>query len=277
VLGLQGSSRRDARVAVAHDAGELNLESRDALALLRNGAFHRVSQLARRNSCGFLLGEARVDGGESRFQRAQILALNVCFCDRARKIALARCEGLTLRELRGLEGCNARVALNNVGGERDDGVVQESGVAFYLADLLVTPRKRSAQVVHLFVEGYDAGVARAQLRLQFGNFLRAAAQIALQFPQAHFAVAQGVIKTRQQRIEDRAPALKRAQRLQISRAARLQFTHFGLRGFHCAFARGQFGIERTFARMQRTGCRVTLFDREPLLLAACFGLRQRRA
>ena len=82
-----------------------------------------------------------------------------------------------------------------------------------------------------------------------GNFLRAAAEFALQLAQAHFAVAEGVIKTREQRIEDRAPALERAQRLQISRAARLQLPYFLLRGFHCSFARGQFGIERTFARV----------------------------
>ena len=57
VLGLQGRRSHDARVTLAYDSCELDFESRDALALLRNGSFHRVAQLARRNSGGFLLGD----------------------------------------------------------------------------------------------------------------------------------------------------------------------------------------------------------------------------
>ena len=207
VLGLQGSRRGDARIAVAHHASELDLESRDALALLRNRGFHRVSQLARGESCGFLLGEARVDSGERRFERSQILALHVRLGERARKIAFALSESLTLRELRGLEGCDARVPLGNVCGERDDVVVQESGVTFYLADLLVAPRQRSTQVGHLFVEADDARVALAQLRLQVGNFLRAAAEFALQLAQAHFAAcAASTARSRAASLASSAPS-----------------------------------------------------------------------
>ncbi len=159
--------------------------------------------------CGsFFLGKTRVGGRERRFQRAQSLALHFVLGHRLRKLALTIVESLALRQLRGLQGGDAGITLRNRRGQCNDGVIQECGVALDLADLLVTPRERAAEIAHLFVERCDACIARAQLRLQFTHFLRAAAEFALQTLQARFAVTDRMIESGEQRIEHRAAALE---------------------------------------------------------------------
>ena len=225
---------------------------------------------------GFLLGKSRGRGGKSRIEGFQILALRLRLRAGARKLALLRAQEFCLGKLRGLERRDARIAFDDACGECGDCVVEEGRIALHFADLLVAPRKRSAQIAHLFVESRDARGARTELGLQLGDFLSSVAELALQAVQPRFAVVYGMVEPGNERIEDSTPTLERAQRLQIAGVAHLQFAHVLLRRFDCSFALSKFGIERAFARVQSTRCGIAFLHCKAPLLAARLGLRERR-
>jgi len=123
-LGLQSRGELVARVTITYHACDLNFESRHPLTLLPKRGFRRVAHFKRRKSAGFILGEARIGSGESRLQRGQILALNLGFGDRARKIALSRRCGFTFCPLQGLEGRDVRVAFCDSCRQRGDRLLE---------------------------------------------------------------------------------------------------------------------------------------------------------